>query len=469
MSEIVSDPLADGGIAGFAARFRAGTQTSEALTRAFLDRIDALDGRLKAWEHVARDSALATARAMDALIRAGVDLGPLMGVPVGVKDLLSVDGMPVTAGSNLPVTEVIGTEGPVVQSLRKAGCVILGKLRTVEFALGITGVSNARGCPVNPWDADVERIPGGSSSGSAVATAAGMCAFAIGTDTGGSVRVPAAMNGIFGLKTSTGRLSIAGCFPLAPHLDTVGLLTRSAADAAVIWAVITGTAPVEPAALDGLRLGRPTIHDADPLAPVIAAQLGRARADLTAAGARILPVDLPEATERADYFPRVLPACLVATLVGVMGEPRAREGRALMDPVIAKRFDAGFEVPGWLLLQLEARRRASIARVRERLDGIDALMLPTTPDIAIAIADLDDPETGMRMAMGMTRYTQTGNYLDQCGISIPMPREGSDLPGGLQIICAHGQDERALAIGLALEAIWGRPPLPDMSGFVALD
>lgn len=256
---LVTDPLADG-LARFAARFRSGEMTLEKATRAYLARIEALDERLSAYQHVAPEQALATACAMDTLRIAGTDLGPLMGVPASVKDLIVVDGMPTAAGTKLDVADLVGREGPSVARLKQGGCVILGKTKTVEFALGITGVSAPCGTPWNPSDAKTQRLPGGSSSGAGVATVAGLCAFAIGSDTGGSVRVPAALGGGFGLKTSVGLWSNAGGFPLAPHLDSIGLLTKSASDAAIAFAELTGEPPIRPARLDALRFGEPTSY-----------------------------------------------------------------------------------------------------------------------------------------------------------------------------------------------------------------
>ena len=198
------DPLADLSLLEFGRRFRRGELTSESVTLDYLTRIALLDLRLGTFQHVDAESALQTARAMDILRGAGTDLGPLMGVPIGVKDLFAVQGMPTTAGSLVDVSDLIGPEGSFVKRLRRAGCVILGKTKTVEFAFGAVGTNAVRGTPRNPWDPETERAPGGSSGGSAVAIAAGLCALAIGSDTGGSVRLPAALCGIFGLKTTVG-------------------------------------------------------------------------------------------------------------------------------------------------------------------------------------------------------------------------------------------------------------------------
>src|SRR3546814_99103 len=188
---------------------------------ACLARIAALNHRLQAFQVVDADRARQAARAVDELLAAGTDLGPLMGVPIAVKDIIAVEGLPTSNGSKLPSEHLTGPEGPLVGQLKAAGCVILGKTRTVEFALGATGVNEARGTPWNPWDATVHRFPGGSSSGSAVAVAAGLFGFALGTDTGGSIRIPARFCGLFGHTTTIGLWQTAGAFPLSPTSDPI--------------------------------------------------------------------------------------------------------------------------------------------------------------------------------------------------------------------------------------------------------
>jgi aspartyl-tRNA(Asn)/glutamyl-tRNA(Gln) amidotransferase subunit A len=253
---VIDDPLKNG-LADYARRLRAGHTTVTATVEAYAERIAALDGRLQAWQHLDLDRAMDTARALDVMIAGGHDFGPLTGVPIGVKDIIAVSGLPTTNGSLYPSEDLTGPEGTIIKRLKQAGCVILGKTRTVEFALGATGVNEARGTPVNPWDAQRHRIPGGSSSGSAVATAAGMCAFALGTDTGGSVRIPACFNNLYGHKTTVGLWPTDGVFPLSPTLDSIGPLCRTADDAAIVHRVVTGQhiAPVQ--SLAGLRRGRP--------------------------------------------------------------------------------------------------------------------------------------------------------------------------------------------------------------------
>lgn len=463
MTVIENDPLGTGGLTEFAKLFRSGELTSESAVRGYLARIDAVDRRLGAFEHVAHDTAIATARAIDALRDAGTDLGPLMGVPVAVKDLVAVEGMPTRAGTNMDVSDLIGREGPVVAALRRAGCVILGKTKTVEFALGATGVSTTRGTPLNPWDSHEARLPGGSSSGSGVAVAAGLCAFAIGSDTGGSVRVPAALNGVFGLKTTTGVLPTDGAFPLARHLDSIGYLTRSAKDAAVVHAVLTGTPVAAPISIDALRLGRPSAYFYDLISDEVRTRMQAALSALTVAGCRVEDIDVPEAPEREAYFPVVLPVCLVAEL----GRARAEAGLSQMDPVIARRVASGFEIKAIELVQLEARRTASRHSALARFKGLDAWVTPTTMSVAARVSDLDDPQTGLELALGVTRNTQPGNYLDLCGASLPLSMTGHDLPCGLQLLGAPGEERKLLSIALACEEVLGRPSLPDVSDFMS--
>ena len=167
------DPLGNGGIAVFAEDLRSGLTTIKKVTRAYLDRIEALDSKLGAFQYVAGEQAMAAAEAMDKLLDSGTDLGPLMGVPIGIKDIYAVEGMPITNGSLFDASDITGPEGRFVSALKQAGCIVLGKTKTVEFALGATGVNEVRGTPWNPWDLSTHRTPGGSSSGSGVATAAG--------------------------------------------------------------------------------------------------------------------------------------------------------------------------------------------------------------------------------------------------------------------------------------------------------
>ncbi|GAA4978623.1 amidase [Yinghuangia aomiensis] len=458
---LTPDPLAVGGLPRFAERFRAGETTSEAATRAYLERIRALDGRLGSYQYVASDQALAAAREIDALFAAGTYLGPLMGVPVSVKDLFVVDGMPTTAGSLVDVTDLVSIEGSFVRRLREAGCVLLGKTKTVEFGLGITGLSEPHGTPRNPWDERTPRLPGGSSSGAGVAVAAGLCAFAVGADTGGSVRVPAALCGVFGLKTSFGVWPGDGVFPLAPHLDSVGLLTASAEDAALVFAHLTAGREIAPALLSGLRLGVLDGYFRTGLDDDVRRVLDAAVEALAGAGASVETVELPEAPEREAYFPVVLPACLV----GSLGPRRVLRDHRLMDPVVAARTLDGLDVRPEQTRALEARRRAAMRSAAAGFAGWDGWLSATTTTTAPAVMDAADPGHGLSLAMTMTRNTQPVNYLGLCAVSVPLPRERAALPLGMQLIGPGGSDARLLSVALAVEGVLGRAPKPDLHGF----
>lgn len=462
MPTLQADPLATGGLSSFARRLRAGEITCLAATEAYLDRIRTLDPRLGAFEHVAADSARLAARALDALLAAGTDLGPLMGLPIAFKDIIAVDGMPTTCGSNADVADLAGPEGSVVKALRRAGCVFLGKLKTVEFALGGTGINHSRGTPWNPWDAKLHRIPGGSSSGPGVAVAAGLCAFAIGSDTGGSVRIPAAFCGVFGHKTSSGLWPLDGVFPLSPTLDTLGPLTRSAADAAFVHAALAGEPVAPPTPLKGLRLGRPTTYFFDDLDPEVAACFEASVEALIEEGVEVVPVEVPETAERATFFPLLLPAEFIATL----GRERFLAIRAVIDPVVAARASVGLEALGVEVLRALRRHEELIDLTRGRFADIDAWITPTVPIVARPLSQYMEPAKGLELTAMATRNTQPGNMFGMCGCSMPLHQCGSRLPVGLQLLMPKGEDDALLALACAVEAALGPSPQPNLAAFL---
>ena len=221
---------------------RAGSITPTALAEQYLQRIDQLNGKLGAFKHVTAERAMAQARAAEAEMSAGIDRGPLHGIPYAAKDLYDVAGAPTTAGCPLLESNIAKRDCAVIRKLNDAGAVLLGKTITVQFAYGGAGINNQQGTPHNPWHRE-PRLPGGSSSGSAVAVASGMVPMALGSDTGGSVRIPAALCGVSGLKTTVGQISRAGVFPLSWSLDSVGPLTHTAEDAALVYAALAGRDP----------------------------------------------------------------------------------------------------------------------------------------------------------------------------------------------------------------------------------
>ena len=461
MANIPADPLGVGGIARFADEFRTQRTSSESATAAYLARIEALDGRLGAYEHVARDGALAQARALDALLAAGTDLGQLMGVPVAIKDLIAVEGMPTTAGSNVDVEDLIGPEGTFVGMLKRAGCVILGKVKTAEFARSGHGVNQARGTPWNPWDAATHRIPGGSSSGSGVAVAAGLCGFAIGSDTGGSVRQPACFNGTFGWKTTKGLWPTDGVFALSPTLDTLGPLTRSAADAAIVCAALADAPVPAPHPARGLLLGKPEQHFYADLDAETEFCTAGALAALEDAGVTIVNVSIPEVAEQLTFYP----GFITPEFLGYYGRDRYEATRERLDPFTLERTERGIDTPADEYIRLLWRHRQLCEIARERLRGLDGWITPTTAFTAPPVSYFLESADAERAHARIAQNAHTANLFGLCATTTPIHAFGSDMPVGLQVMCAGGEDRRALSIALLLEDVFGPPPTPDLSAF----
>ena len=462
MTSLPDDPLGDGGIPGYAARLRGGAIAATAATEAYLARIEALEPRLGAFELVTAETALATARAIDALLAVGHDLGPLMGVPVAVKDLFAIDGTPVTAGSNVDVADLIGDEGSFVKMMRRAGCILLGKTKTVEFALGPTGVNHVRGTPWNPCDAVDHRAPGGSSAGSAVAMAAGLCAFSIGSDTGGSVRIPAAFCGIFGLKTTVGLWPTDGVFPLSRTLDTIGPFTRTAADAAQVYAGLQNVAAPGPAPLKGMRLGKPVGYYYDNLDADVARCTEAALARLQEAGVELVPIEVPEAAERMAVFPLIAPAELISEL----GPERFHAGQNAMDPTVRTRAAGGLEVAAHDYARALRRHRELTALASARMQDLDGWITPSTVMVPPVLADFPDTAAELALAPRVTQNSQPGNLFGQCGVSLPIHGLGSELPVGLQLMGAPGTEAGLLSVAMAVESVLPPGPLPNLAPFL---
>ena len=435
-------------------------------TKATLERIETENARLTAFIVVTRETALAEAALADVRAATGDTQRPLHGMAIAVKDIIDVAGIVSGCGS-LTTMDAAPANGdaPVVQRLRNAGAIIAGKTHTVEYAFGGYGTNVTVGTPWNPWDRKVHRIPGGSSSGSGVAVGAGLVPAALGTDTGGSVRIPAALCGCVGLKTSIGRVGRSRIAPLSQTLDSVGPLAKDVATAARMFAAMQGpdaadgttdgVRAVDPFAdlergIKGLRFGR--LNDtAMPLADA------ETRADFAAAlkvladlGARIDPVDLPESLDAyGGLCGRIIaPEAYANWRVHVDNE---RSGLA---PPIRARMLGGKTLPaGDYINGLEAQRRA-IAGFRQTFDRFDAILLPTIPFPAIPVAEVDE------LKSPMAAHTRWVNYLNLAALAIPTKLSKSGLPMSLQIVVRRFDDTLALRIGRAYEVARGAFPIP---------
>ena len=439
------NPLYAHGLDELAVSLRRGEMTSLALVEATLARIDTLEPQLQAFTHVDRDRALEHARAIDLLRRAGVDLGPLMGVPVAVKDLYSVDGMPTSAGSQIDIQDLVPPQGGFVHALQRAGCVLIGKTRTTEFALG--GYNLSRPPPWNPCDMQVARMTGGSSHGSAVAMAAGLAGFTVGSDTGGSVRWPAALCGVVGYKSSASHWPRDGVFPLSPLMDSVGIFSASAHDAAGVEAALAGRTRQAPRPVSSLCLALPAQHAMDNLYPAVAACFDEALKRLRHAGVHIVTLELPEASEINAVFRCLVPVDLLAFL----GRERMRLQWERLDPVAAQRLQAGLDVLGDDYVRMATLQKALAYLIRERSRGTDAWIMPTVPVLPQPISRYTTVDEVAAWNALASQNTRPCNLFDQCGISLPIHHLGAALPVGLQLCASNGHDVALLQAAMTVE------------------
>lgn len=398
------------------------------------------------------EQARAAAEAYDRLAASGVPLPPLAGVPVSVKDLFDVAGSITTAGSRvLRDAEPARADAPVVARLRAAGAIIVGTTNMTEFAFGSLGLNAEYGTPPNPYDRAARRIPGGSSSGAAVSIADELAVVAIGSDSAGSVRVPAAYCGVVGFKPTAARISLAGAIPLTPSLDSIGPLARSVADCALADAVLAGDnpAPLAPVPLAGLRLGLPTTVLMDDLEPEVGRAFSQAVDVLSRAGARITEIEVPEF---ADVLSLGLTHFFTIAEAYTWHRERLQTKRAAYDPIVATRLLEGAELRAADYIAMRQARARLIASARQRLEAYDAVVMPTLPIIARRIADLErDRDLYLATSRATIRNPNIANALDRCALTIPCHEPGT-APVGLTLMGETMGDRKLLATGLSVEA-----------------
>jgi aspartyl-tRNA(Asn)/glutamyl-tRNA(Gln) amidotransferase subunit A len=446
------------------------------VVQAHLDRIASLDGTLRAYITVMSDSALAAARAAEAALTAGEAPGPLHGVPVGLKDLYCTKGIRTTAGSRILADWVPEEDATVVSRLGGAGAIVLGKLNMHEFAYGPEGVNpHAYGSTWNPWDAATHRIAGGSSSGSGAAVATGLCAGALGSDTGGSIRIPASLCGISGLKPTYGRVSRAGVLPLAWSLDHVGPMARTAADCALMLGAMAGYDPRDPttsvlpvpdyvAALTGtvkgVRIGL--------LGPFFMESAGdeqrraveQAVKTLEGMGAAVREVSLDKVELAAGASTAV-----IAVEAYAYHEPWIKTRAAEYGPDVRERLRLGAFISGAEYVNGQRARALLRDSVDAALAGLDVLVAPTTPMAATTVGASEVLIRGERQPVraSLIRFTRPFNASGHPAASIPCGFTGDGLPIGLQIVGRPFDEATVLRVADAFQRAtdWHarRPPL----------
>jgi aspartyl-tRNA(Asn)/glutamyl-tRNA(Gln) amidotransferase subunit A len=396
------------------------------------------------------DAARKAADAADARKARGAVIGSLDGVIVSIKDLFDVAGEPTRAGSKILADEAppAKSDAPVVQRLRAAGAVIVAKTNMTEYAFSGIGANPHYGTPGNPHDRT--RVPGGSSAGAPVTVADRMCDIAIGTDTGGSVRIPAALCGLVGFKPSKQRVPTDGAFPLSTTLDSVGPIARTVAECAVTDAIMAGEdiLPLEPIALAGLRFGIAEGLPLDRLDGTVSAAFNAAVARLDSAGVRISKETLPLLDDMAAVNAKggIAPyeACAIH---------RDRMARRAddIDPNVRVRIERGCSI-SQSDYETMIRERSRLVRAMDaRLASLDALLMPTTAIVAPTIAEVADEKVFAACNSAMLRNPSIGNFFDLCGISLPLPAR---LPVGLMLVARNGQDHRLLRIAAATSQLF---------------
>jgi aspartyl-tRNA(Asn)/glutamyl-tRNA(Gln) amidotransferase subunit A len=429
-----------------------GATTSRALVEDSLARItDPAGEGARAFIKVHTDAARAMADAMDTLRRAGRAPSRYAGIPVGLKDLFDITGEATPAGSRaLAGAPPATANAPVVQRMLAAGFVPVGRTNMTEFAFSGLGINPHHGTPLSPWDRGSARIPGGSSSGTAVAVADGMVAAGLGTDTGGSCRIPAAFCGVVGYKPTARRVPIDGVLPLAPSLDSVGPLAPSVACCAAIDAILAGDPPTPtvPATLAGLRLAVPENFGLDGMDSTVSAAFQRALNALSWAGARVTHARFAT----FDAIPAVNAKGGFATAEAyAWHRALLAEKGALYDPRVRARIERGELQSATDYLELLVARRKLIDEFNTATRQFDALLLPTTPIVPPRIAELDDERDYHRLNQLILRNPAVGNFLDRCAISLPCHRPGEP-PVGLMLMGETQGDARLFSIAAAVEA-----------------
>jgi aspartyl-tRNA(Asn)/glutamyl-tRNA(Gln) amidotransferase subunit A len=420
-----------------------------------LDRIARHDGKLHAFTAIYEEDARRAAQAADKAIRAGRAVGPLHGIPIAVKDLVEMEGR-ITSGGSAQLRNRLSTlTATLVQRLIAQGMIIIGKTHTVEFAWSGWGINQRLGTPWNPWDLERARTPGGSSSGSGVAVAAGLVPCAIGTDTGGSVRLPAAFCGVTALKPTIGRISTHGVLPLSRTFDTPGILARDTADTALLLNVLqcanwtdVNTRGTEAenhllalaGGVAGLRLARIPAREREGVHGDVLAAYDKALQCLAEVGAKIVDVELPfQFTECFEAHQTTMQAEAYAVYGSLV-----EDETTLLDPAVRRGIRLGHAISKATLLRAAETRDAMKGDLLRALSGVDALLTPTTETAAVPLNELCDGAVP-------SRFTRFVNSLGFCALALPNGLSATGLPLSLQIVSWGSAEATLFRVGHAFQ------------------
>lgn len=429
----------------------AGRTSSQELVERCLAAIDDESGEgTRTFLKVDRDEALIQAKAIDQLRSARAHLPQFAGVPISVKDLFDVEGEPTPAGSKiLQDAAPAPSDAPAITRLRAAGFIIIGRTNMTEFAYSGVGLNPHFGTPKNPYDRSTGRISGGSSSGAAISVTDKMALAGIGTDTGGSCRIPAALTGIVGFKPTAARIPMAGTIPLSPSLDSIGPLAQTITSCAWLDAVMAGDplGQPDPVRLDTSRFAVPQSLVLDEIDDTVANAFDHALSKLNSQGASIVEIELAELLE--------LPAInakggFAAAESYAWHQELLERHEAEYDPRVVTRILQGKTQSAADYIRLSQARIDLQARITRATAGFDALIMPTVSTIAPAISDLDDDEYYMRINKLMLRNPSVANFLDRCAISIPCHKKGN-APIGLMLVGNVYKDKELFGIARSVE------------------
>ena len=438
-------------IKDIAADLKEGRTTSRELVEQALSKINDINGEgQRTFIKVHSDAARAAADAQDTLRAAGIVASPIAGLPFSVKDLFDIAGDVTTAGSTILKNSPAATQdAPSVARLRKAGGIVIGRTNMTEFAYSGLGINPHYGTAKNPWDRETGRIPGGSSAGAAVSVTDGMASFALGSDTGGSIRIPSSYCGLTGFKPTTRRVPATAAYPLVPTLDTAGPLAPTVACCAVVDAILAREEPVAPTAqpLAGLRLAVPQTLVLDKLDDHVANCFSKTLSKLSSGGANIIEIPFSELGE----IPKINAGGGIYAEAYVAHRNQIDDYADEYDPRVRGRLLRTKDISAVDYLVAMEARDALIQSANNVTASFDAVIMPTIPTVAPSIKSLeDDEELYIATNMLTLRNTFCFNFLDRCALSVPMHPEGQG-PAGLMVVGETMGDKKLLAVGLAIE------------------